>query len=145
MAALGVVGGLVLCVMGAQMALTAKAAAEEAARAEGSPGSALRGPVLTGILTSVSNPYFPLWWATIGLTYAAYALKSGLPGLVSFYTGHILADLVWYTLIAVAVASGRRLCSPTVHRWLIVVCGVILLGLGAFFAASGSGRALGMS
>jgi len=74
MAIIGIGGGGILMIMGAHMAVTAKKAAEEAARTEADPSGALRGPILTGILTSASNPYFPLWWATVGLTYAAHAL-----------------------------------------------------------------------
>lgn len=140
MATIGIAGGLALILMGAQMAATAKAAAEAAAHTEADPKTAIRGPIATGAITSVANPYFPLWWATVGLTYAGYALKQGFPGLVAFYSGHILSDLAWYTVVAVAVASGRRLCPPAVHRWLIVLCGLILIGLGMFFAGDALGK-----
>lgn len=139
-AALGVGGGALLVLMGAQMALTARRATEEALGAAPPPKSALRGPVLTGILTSVSNPYWTIWWATTGLYYAAISLQRGLPGLASFYSGHILSDLVWYSVVAAAVSSGRKVCPAWFYRLLIVLCGLALVGLGAFFAADGLAR-----
>lgn len=90
-------------------------------------------PVLAGILTSVSNPYWTLWWATIGLGYITLSLRSGYIGLTSFFTGHILADLVWYSLIAAAVAGGRKFLSDGVYRTILVACGVFLVGLGGYF------------
>jgi arginine exporter protein ArgO len=63
----------------------------------------------------------------------------GWPGLCSFYLGHISADLVWYCIVAFAVASGRRLCPPKIYRALIVSCGVILIGIGVFFFVKGVG------
>ncbi len=140
LAFIGIGGGTILLWMGLQMMVTSKAAAREAADTEADPRTAIRGPILTGILTSASNPYFSLWWATIGLTYAAHALKSGAPGLIAFYSGHILSDLSWYTIISLAVASGRRrFCRPEIHRWLIVLCGLILMALGMFFLSGALG------
>ena len=136
---LGLVGGGMLIAMGVQMALTAKKAVEEALGGKGDPATAIRGPVLTGILTSVSNPYWILWWASIGLTLVAAAMERGWPGLVSFYSGHILSDLAWYSLVSAAVASGRRICPPWVYRTLFILCGLALVGLGAFFFGSGAG------
>ncbi|MFH0952882.1 MAG: LysE family transporter [Verrucomicrobiota bacterium] len=140
MGVLGIGGGALLVVMGVQMALTARKAADEALHPTADPRAAIRGPILTGILTSISNPYWTLWWATIGLNYAALALKSGTLGLASFYSGHILADLAWYSLISAAAASGRRICPRPVYIGLIVACGLMLVALGIYFAAAGVRR-----
>lgn len=139
MTLLGLGGGALLVAMGAQMALTAAAAAREALRTQADPRRAVRGPILTGILTSLSNPYWILWWATIGLNYAALALHSGLPGLASFYSGHILSDLTWYSIVAAAVASGRRICPSWAYRVLLTACGLALVALGAYFVGSSAG------
>ena len=140
MGALGIGGGVLLFIMGAQMALTSGATADQALHARADSQAGIRGPVLTGILTSLSNPYWALWWATTGLYLVSLALKSGLPGLVSFYFGHILADLAWYSLVAAAVSSGRRLCPRPVYVGLIVLCGIVLVGLGIYFFTTGVAR-----
>jgi threonine/homoserine/homoserine lactone efflux protein len=140
MGVVGIGGGGLLVLMGIQMAATARKAADAAMTSRADPASAIRGPVLTGILTSLSNPYWALWWATIGLNFAAIALKSGLAGLTSFYAGHILADLAWYSIIAAAVASGRKICPRAVYIALIAVCGVVLVGLGFYFFLGGLKR-----
>lgn len=140
MGVVGVGGGALLVLMGIQMAATARKAADAAMTSKADPSSAIRGPVLTGILTSLSNPYWAIWWATIGLNFAALALKSGLAGLASFYTGHILADLAWYSVIAAAVASGRKICPRAVYVSLIAVCGIVLVGLGVYFFVGGLRR-----
>lgn len=90
-------------------------------------------PVAAGILISLSNPYWTLWWATIGLGYITLSLKSGYDGLASFFTGHILADFTWYGLVAAAVAGGRKFLSDGVYRGILVVCGVFLVALGGYF------------
>lgn len=133
MAVLGVGGGLLLVLMGGQMALTAGRTADQALGAGGDPKTAVRGPMLAGIVTSISNPYWAIWWATIGLNFASLALRRGGLGLASFYTGHILSDLTWYTVVSSAVASGRRVCPPWFYRLLVVVCGLALVVLGGRF------------
>lgn len=130
---LGLIGGGLLIVMGSHMAWTAEAAVRVALETRPDPRASVRGPMLAGILTSVSNPYWVLWWATIGLNLASVALSHGTPGLLSFYAGHILSDLAWYSLVAAAVASGRRLCPPRAYRILITLCGLALVGLGGVF------------
>lgn len=140
MGVVGIGGGGLLVLMGIQMAATARKAADVAMTSKADPSSAIRGPVLTGIVTSVSNPYWALWWATVGLNFAALAMKSGLAGLSSFYAGHILADLAWYSIIAAAVASGRKICPRPVYIALIAICGVVLVGLGFYFFLGGLKR-----
>ncbi|MDA8097667.1 MAG: LysE family transporter [Clostridia bacterium] len=90
-----------------------------------------------GILTSVSNPYWSLWWATIGLGYITLSLERGTVGLTAFFTGHILADIFWYGLIAAAIVGGRRFFTPGIYRGVLIVCGVFLVGLGGYFIHNG--------
>lgn len=97
----------------------------------------LHPAVAAGILTSISNPYWTLWWATVGLGYVTLSLRRGYAGLASFFTGHILADLVWFGLVAAAVAGGRRFLSDGVYRLIIWVCGIFLVTLGGYFIYSG--------
>ena len=135
---LGYAGGGLLLVMGVHMVVTARAAAEQALRLrEQGSVAPVSGPVLAGVLTTMSNPYFYVWWGTIGLGYAALALEHGALGLGAFYGGHILADLAWYSLVALALTSGRRLGPLWLHRAVITGCGLALIGLGVWFVRYG--------
>lgn len=96
-----------------------------------------RHPILAGILTTLSNPYWILWWATIGLSYIALSLKLGPVGLVSFYVGHILSDLAWYGSVSVTLALGGRLLTDRTYRGMLATCAVLLLGFGLYFGYAG--------
>lgn len=133
--ALGVVGGGFLLWMGGTLLrdavhgrLTLSLDADER-RARGKRF----GPVLQGAAVSLSNPYWTLWWATIGVTLASQALRVGPAAVVAFFLGHELADFVWYGIVAQAVHSGRRFLSDGLYRWIIGVCAAFLVYLGASF------------
>lgn len=93
--------------------------------------------VLSGVLVSISNPYWFIWWVTIGMTWLLWSLKLGIAGVASFFTGHILADLTWYALVAFIIATGRKIISDTAYHWLLLACGLALVALGGYFTASG--------
>jgi len=155
---IAVLGGAFLIYMGWNMARDAYAgkislkAVSQVRQGDGSPVSLETGtsnhfnkanghislhPVLAGILFSVSNPYWMLWWATIGLGYISLSMQRGFMGLSLFFSGHILADLVWYSLISAAVAGGIKFLSNRIYRGILVACGIFLLVLGGFFIYDG--------
>jgi threonine/homoserine/homoserine lactone efflux protein len=100
--------------------------------------------VFTGILLSLANPYWVLWWATIGLAYILYCARYGAWGVVFFFIGHILGDLAWYGAVSFAVGKGRRFLSDNHYRVLIGTCAVFLLLLSCYFAWSGLNKALSL-
>jgi len=97
------------------------------------PSHSSYGPVLTGILASISNPYWTIWWATIGIGYMAASLIYGWMGITAFFVGHISADFAWYTLISFSVTGGRRFISNRIYRGVLVTCGGVLCLFGIIF------------
>lgn len=95
-------------------------------------------PVLAGIVVSLSNPYWSIWWATLGLGFLVQARVLGAAGVLLFFLGHILADLVWYSAISLAVATGKIRLSPRLFRGLIILCGLFLVYLSLDFLRFGA-------
>lgn len=97
------------------------------------------GPVAAGLALSAVNPYFWIWWATIGLgLFGRFNAERGKSGLVAFYTGHILADFAWYSLVTLLLSTGRSLLDDGVYRALIGGCAAMLVVFGARFAWFGA-------
>jgi len=94
-------------------------------------------PLVSGILMSIANPYWIIWWATIGLGYILYSWRFGLWGIAFFFTGHILADLLWYSLISAAVADGRHFITDRLYRGLMAACAIYLFAFAGYFAYYG--------
>lgn len=95
------------------------------------------GPLVAGAVVSCSNPYWWLWWATIGAKLALDGLAIGPAGVLAFYLGHQAADVAWYTAVVLAVHSGRGLLSDRVYRVVLGACAAFLVFLGASFVLSG--------
>lgn len=96
--------------------------------------------LLTGAMMSVVNPYWIIWWATIGIGYIVLSQTLGFWGIALFYLGHITGDMIWYMAISTAVGKGKKLFTDRVYRVLIAVCGAFLVGFAIFLVFSGINR-----
>ena len=99
-----------------------------------------RSLILAGILLSLANPYWLIWWATIGIGYIMYSVKFGIPGIIAFFLGHILADLAWYSMISFGIAKGRNFFTDSFYRRLIGACASFLVVFSFYFFYSGLER-----
>jgi len=99
--------------------------------------------LLAGALLSLANPYWSIWWASIGLGYILHSMELGTPGVFSFFCGHIAGDLFWYTAISAAVWRGRSFLSDRAYRCVIGACAVFLVIFSCLFAYSGVMRCIG--
>ncbi len=128
----GFVGGMVLLWMGFSLVLSVIKKRISFQMASGESRASM-GPFLSGILVSLSNPYWLLWWITIGSAFLIKAMEYRLLGISSFFTGHIFSDLLWYGFVGLAVSTGKRYISDSVFRGALLVCGIFLLFLGGRF------------
>lgn len=134
---IGLLGGLVLAWMSiamlrgalkGELSLSTDPGAEEKKN-----GSALFG----GVVATASNPYWFLWWATVGAGYVALSQKSGLLGVFCFFGGHIMADFLWLSLLAVAIVSGKKWLTANIYRYIVLSLGIFLLGFSFYFFHAG--------
>ena len=93
--------------------------------------------VLNGVVLSIVNPYWIIWWATIGFGYVIYSWQFGMAGIVFFFTGHILADFAWYSAVSTAVGKGRHLFTDRLYRGTIATCAVVLILFAIYFFYAG--------
>jgi len=133
---IGIVGGIMLIVMGAGMLhdlIKSKIKMETTDQKSKGPGRL----IFSGIIASLSNPYWYVWWATTGSAFLVKSLKHGFIGPPVFYVGHILSDLVWYSLVSILVWRGRKLVVGTGYKILVTLCALFLIYLGGVFMYDG--------
>jgi len=90
-----------------------------------------------GILTSVFNPFFLVWWATIGSMLIMRILEFGTMGLIVFIMVHWLCDLAWLTLVSNVIYRTHAFWNQRVQEWLFIACSLLLVGFGIWFLISG--------
>lgn len=137
---IGLLGGMMLIWMGYDLIFKESkrgisSSLEVAAATETPPAVRMTdlNPVLAGMVVSISNPYWLMWWVMVGLAMITQALKFSWVGVFCFYLGHILSDLGWYSLISGALVKGRHFLSDGVYRGLLFVCGLFLFFLALVF------------
>ena len=94
------------------------------------------GPLAAGVLLSVGNPYFLLWWAAVGLPLITTAMtRFGLWAFALMAMAHWLCDLLWLTALSWASFKGSVLLGPKRQRIVLAVCAAAMLGFGLYFIA----------
>lgn len=131
----GLAGGIILVWMGKGMYDTARSSAPVDSTADGSHKGARA--VLLGAVTSISNPYWTLWWATVGLAYLTLASEKGAFGVIVFFLGHIGGDMAWYTLVSASASRGVNLADMRFYGVMMKVCSGALVLLGLWFVFYG--------
>jgi threonine/homoserine/homoserine lactone efflux protein len=122
------IGGLALIIFGI---LTAKNAKH--AKLSVSAGVVMAGPTMSGAITSAANPYFWIWWLSVGSALVLDGLSNSILIAVAFMIGHWGADFGWYMLVSASVAKGRTILTPFAYRYALFICGVFLILFGVYY------------
>jgi len=92
---------------------------------------------IAGILTSALNPFFWLWWVTIGSMLVMKFLDFGAIGLAVFIVVHWLCDLVWLSFVSNLVYRTRSLWGRKFQEALFLTGSLLLVGFGIWYTTSG--------
>jgi threonine/homoserine/homoserine lactone efflux protein len=112
---------------------------------QSSADSAVRGTglqrlpaALGGVVVSMSNPYWWIWWATVG---SAFMVQYRIgwrtwPLLVAFFAGHEAGDLAWYLAVSSLLYWGKRRLSARLYLGILAACGVFIIAFAVYLAVS---------
>lgn len=125
LAVIGLVGGAFLLYMGVSMFRSP----EEGPDLNGSP----YGSLTAGIALTAANPYFLLWWATVGAALIALAAAFGWWMLPLFAVVHLACDFLWLGLVSYSASKSRVLLKGRWFKALNAVFGLFLVGFALYF------------
>jgi threonine/homoserine/homoserine lactone efflux protein len=126
-AAVCLAGGVVLVLMAVQMFLSFHGCKTD------SEAVVERRPFMTGVVLTGANPYFLIWWATVGLALATQAAAHGALALLIFGVVHWLCDLGWLEVLSLAAFRGSQAFGPRSQTVISVICAAVLFGFGLRF------------
>jgi threonine/homoserine/homoserine lactone efflux protein len=124
---IGLAGGIILFVMGFGMLKAVRSNGQDEGRFAGST------PILTGILLTATQPYFLLWWATVGLALATQAVELGVWAFVLFAMVHWVCDFLWLSALSWASFKGSTVLGPQIMRIVLAICALALVVFAVYF------------
>lgn len=127
---IGLVGGVgILGFAGLQIANVVRKKSQTAPAIAGS-----KGPFVAGIALSALNPFFLLWWFTVGLKLVADSATFGLAaGIVVLFGLHIWMDYAWLAGTAYLASKGSSVITSKYYPLLLVGLSAILAYYGIAF------------
>ena len=124
---IGMAGGIFLIMMAIQTFRNLKSDVDIKSKA-------IQGkPVAAGIILTASNPYFLIWWSTVGLKLSTEAKGFGIWAFGIFACVHWLVDLIWLQLLSWASCKGSTFLGRRGFIYILGFCGILLFGFGLWF------------
>lgn len=131
---LAVVGGSVLTIFGLLQFREAIKAFEDVQEIDLAKDKPTRHPLLIGFLFSAFNPFFIVWWFTVGAKIVLDAfLFAALAGVIIMFFSHVWIDYVWLIGTAWLTNKGTNLIGTKGYRVLNASFGVLLILFGMVF------------
>lgn len=95
------------------------------------------GAITSGIIMSAINPFFLLWWATVGSMLVMKFVEFGTIGIPVFIFTHWVCDLVWLSIVSLVIYRTKTLWGKSFQTGVFIVCSLLLLGFGGWYIVSG--------
>ena len=93
-----------------------------------------RGPILAGIFLSALNPFFIIWWLTVGLKLITESIELwGFLGIIILFLFHIWMDYVWLYIVAFFASKSRNFLSNRNYKILVISLAIVLIYFGLRF------------
>ena len=93
-----------------------------------------QGPFVAGIVLSALNPFFIIWWLTIGLVLISESIQNfGIIGIVILFLFHIWMDYAWLFTIAIFSSKAKNYLSKRNFKMIIIGLSVVLIYFGIDF------------
>lgn len=131
---IGIIGGTFLLVFGVLQIHQFLISKSNMYGKEGIPS---RNPLLLGLVFTGLNPYFIIWWLTVGLKLISDSIIfASWAGVLLMYVAHVWMDYVWLIATAYLAKRGTSLVDSRGYRIIMAVFGGILVYFGLHFLLS---------
>ena len=92
------------------------------------------GPLVTGIILSALNPFFIIWWLTIGFKLISDAmLVWAFAGIIIVFFLHIWMDFAWLGGISFLASKSSKILSNRNYKFIMIGLSLLLVYFGITF------------
>lgn len=103
------------------------------------PVDGKRGPFIAGIALTALNPFFLVWWFTVGLKLISDSAAFGLGGGIALLFGlHIWMDYAWLAATAYLASKGSSVIKSKYYPLLLLALAAALAYYGVYFIINAS-------
>ena len=93
---------------------------------------------MLGVVLSALNPFFILWWLTVGLKLISDSASFGLAaGVVLLFALHVWMDYAWLAATAYLASRGSSVIKSRYYKILMLALSCALLYYGVQFLIAG--------
>lgn len=93
-----------------------------------------QGPLVSGILLSALNPFFIIWWLTIGFKLISDAMLIwAFSGILILFILHIWMDFAWLGAISYLASKSSKILSNKHYKIIMIGLSVMLVYFGITF------------
>ena len=92
------------------------------------------GPLLTGILLTGLNPFFLVWWFSIGIKLISDAMVLwSFWGILVMFAVHIWMDYAWLTFVSASSSKAAKFLSRRSYKIFMICINAVLVYFGVAF------------
>jgi threonine/homoserine/homoserine lactone efflux protein len=129
---IGMIGGVAILLFGILQirdSLASESGAQKSKR-----GIETKNPLVLGLIFTGLNPYFIVWWLTVGAPLIVESLAfASLAGVALMYIAHVWIDYAWLTSVAYLAKKGTKVLGSKGYRILMIIFGAALIYYGLYF------------
>ena len=94
----------------------------------------LEGPLILGLTFTALNPFFIVWWLTVGLKLISDSvyLFGIVEGILILFSLHIWMDYTWLAVTAYLVSKGRSILKERLYQYFLLSVNFILASYGFY-------------
>lgn len=100
---------------------------------EKNPAARSSSNIRAGVLLSLANPHFFVWWATIGTALILRSFEYGVIFFIIFAAVHWGCDIIWLLFVSFFSYKTHRTFGKKFRIFLSIACFCLLIGFSAFF------------
>ena len=97
-------------------------------------GKRLEGPLILGLTFTALNPFFIVWWLTVGLKLISDSvyLFGIVEGILILFSLHIWMDYAWLAVTAYLASKGRLILKERLYQYFLLSVSFMLAFYGSY-------------